>query len=87
MSHGREQESKSRQNLPDDLVIVAGKPIEQYVFSVLLRFETMKQVKLSATMYHTPKAERIISLFEALGVEQIHKQKNGNRIEWVLARA
>ena len=90
MSDGIETNSKKRQNknpgLPDDTLIIAGKPIQNYAFSILLLFEGRKEIKLSANLNHTPVMERLISLYKVHGIEEMDRTRTNNRIKVILAR-
>jgi len=73
-------------NMPDNLVIIAKKPIEKYAFSILLLFENRKEITLSANLSHSPVMERLISLYKIHGVEEMERTRKGNRIIVKLAR-
>lgn len=79
------EERKS--NIPDDLVIIAGKNIEKYVFATLLRFEKNTRIRLSSNYYHIGKLERIITLLKQFGVDEINREKKGNnRVEVTISK-
>jgi len=77
---------KKRIKLEDDLVVVAGKNIEVYAFSILLRFEHQPKIRLSSNFFHTPKMERLISLFRTLNVEEMGRESHDNRVVVTLSR-
>lgn len=83
----KKSNEEPREKLPDNLVIVGKKDTKEYAYPILLRLETQKQIKLSSNLCYAPKAERLISLFKILGVEEMRRSKVGEkRIEYLLAR-
>lgn len=84
---GTENNGKaSIKNMPDNLVIIAGKAIEKYAFSILLLFENRKEITLSANLNHSPVMERLISLYKVFGIQEMNREREGNRIKVLLAR-
>ena len=82
----KRHEKKTNSGLPDDTIIIAGKPIQNYAFSILLLFEDRKEIKLYANLNHTPVMERLISLYKVHGIEEMDRTRTGNRIKVILAR-
>lgn len=83
-------EWKEKRTLEKDntnIVKIASKDIWLYFFSVAIKFECFKQVILSAHMIHTPKMERIISLWKVHRVEETSRRNDNGTIIVTLERA
>ena len=55
----------------DRIIVIANKTVKDYFWILGLEFMNTNQVKLYVIDLYIPTAERLIRLFESLGVEEV----------------
>ncbi len=71
----KDKEEEQEEQIQNNIVTVAGRGIEVYVFTILKKLQYNDQIELCCVARYLPLAHEIIGLLSAVGIEPETKDK------------